>query len=386
MTIALKVGGVESAVQVTADAPMLETARSQIASTVTHADVEALPMNGRSFLDLALLAPGVSPTNVGGGTQLFPETSAVPGVGLSVGSQRNLSNNFMVDGLSANDDAAALSGIPYGVDAVDQMQVVTSGGQAELGRALGGFVSVVTRSGTNAMRGEAYEYARSSRFNAPNPLSGQTLPMSQSQFGVSFGGPVARDRTFFFSNVESRRLDQTGLVTIAPENAALINAKLAAVGYQGPSVTTGEYPNPMDTANFVGKVDHQLTGADHLSLRYSVYSANSDNARAAGGLNAPSASAGLDNLDQTIAAGNVLSLSPRMVLESRGAVCRERSERSADRSDRTGSHQLPTSRPSAHRRAARPAGTTICSRSSTTCRIRPGRTRFAPAWTCSTTT
>jgi len=296
---------------------MLETARSQIASTVTHADVQALPMNGRNFLDLALLAPGVSPTNVGGGTQLFPETSAVPGVGLSVGSQRNLSNNFMVDGLSANDDAAALSGIPYGVDAVDQMQVVTSGGQAELGRALGGFVSVVTRSGTNAMRGEAYEYSRNSRFSAPNALSGKTLPMSQSQFGVSFGGPVARDRTFFFSNVESRRLDQTGLVTIAPENAALINAKLAAVGYQGPSVTTGEYPNPIDTANFVGKVDHQLTGADHLSLRYSVYSASSDNARAAGGLNAPSASAGLDNLDQTIAAGNVLSLSPRMVLESR---------------------------------------------------------------------
>src|SRR5262249_11379195 len=160
------------------------------------------------FLDLALLVPGVSSTNVGGGTQLFPETSAVPGVGLSVGSQRNLSNNFMVDGLSANDDVAALSGIPYGVDAVDQMQVVTSGGQAELGRALGGFVSVVTRSGTNAMRGEAYEYARDSRFNAANALSGQTLPMSQSQFGVSFGGPVARDRTFFFSNVESRRLDQ----------------------------------------------------------------------------------------------------------------------------------------------------------------------------------
>jgi hypothetical protein len=317
LAIPLKVGGVESMVQVTAEAPMLETARSQIASTVTHADVQALPMNGRNFLDLALLAPGVSPTNVGGGMQLFPETSAVPGVGLSVGSQRNLSNNFMVDGLSANDDAAALSGIPYGVDAVDQMQVVTSGGQAELGRALGGFVSVVTRSGTNAMRGEAYEYARNSRFNAANALSGRTLPMSQSQFGVSFGGPVARDRTFFFSNVESRRLDQTGLTTITPENAALINARLAAVGYQGPHVTTGEYPNPIDTANFVGKVDHQLTGADHLSVRYSLYSTNSDNARAAGGLNAPSASAGLDNLDQTIAAGNVLSLSPRMVLESR---------------------------------------------------------------------
>jgi len=73
-------------------------------------------MNGRNFLDLALLIPGVSPTNIGS-AQLFPETSAVPGQGISVASQRNLSNSFIVDGLSANDDAAGLSGIPYGVDA-----------------------------------------------------------------------------------------------------------------------------------------------------------------------------------------------------------------------------------------------------------------------------
>ena len=88
--------------------------------------------------------------------QLFAETSAVPGVGLSVGSQRNLSNSFIVDGLSANDDAAGLSGMPYGVDAVEQFQVVTSGGQAELGRALGGYVNVVTRSGTNTVKGTAH--------------------------------------------------------------------------------------------------------------------------------------------------------------------------------------------------------------------------------------
>ena len=123
---------------------MLEAARSQIAGTVSQAEVQSLPMNGRNFLDLALLVPGVSPTNIGS-TQLFAETSAVPGQGLSVGSQRNLSNNFIVDGLSANDDAAGLSGIPYGVDAVEQFQVVTSGGQAELGRALGGYVNVVTQ-------------------------------------------------------------------------------------------------------------------------------------------------------------------------------------------------------------------------------------------------
>ena len=130
-----------------------------------EAEVADLPLNGRNFLDVALLAPGVAPPNINS-TQLFAETSAVPGVGLSVGSQRNLSNSFIVDGLSANDDAAGLSGMPYGVDAVEQFQVVTSGGQAELGRALGGYVNVVTRSGTNQLRGTAYGYFRDDALNA----------------------------------------------------------------------------------------------------------------------------------------------------------------------------------------------------------------------------
>ena len=147
-------------------------------------------------------------------TQLFPETSAVPGVSLSVGSQRNLSNNFIVDGLSANDDAAGLSGITYGVDAVEQFQVVTSGAQAELGRALGGYVNVVTKSGTNVLHGTVYDYLRDDRFNAKNALSGTKLPMNQAQYGGSLGGPLVANRTFYFANVEQRRLDQTGLATI----------------------------------------------------------------------------------------------------------------------------------------------------------------------------
>src|SRR5260221_759912 len=193
LPLTLSVGGLDTSVTVRGRAEILETARSQIAGTVSQIEVKNLPMNGRNFLDLALLVPGVSPTNTAS-TQLFAETSAVPGQGMSVGSQRNFSNNFIVDGLSANDDAAGLSGIPYGVDAVDQFQVVTSGGQAELGRALGGYVNVVTKSGTNASHGELYDYARDDRFNAANPLllaanttgTGVTkLPMSQKQFGGS---------------------------------------------------------------------------------------------------------------------------------------------------------------------------------------------------------
>ncbi|MCC7009650.1 MAG: TonB-dependent receptor [Acidobacteria bacterium] len=318
----LAVGAIEDAVTVTADAPIIETARSQIAATVPRTEITAMPLNGRNFLDLALLVPGVAPPNVGGGTQLFAETSAVPGVSLSVSGQRNLSNSFIVDGLSANDDAAALSGISFGVDALEQVQVVTSGGQAELGRALGGYVNVVTRSGTNDLRAEMYTFVRDDGLTAKNALSGRTLPMHQDQAGATLGGPIARNRTFFFGNVEVRRLDQSGIVTISAADAAAINRRLADVGYGGPGAATGVYANPIDTTHGVARLDHHFADGDHVFLRYSLYDAASRNARGAGGINAPSASSGLDNLDQTIAAGHVRSLSDRTVLETRAQFAR----------------------------------------------------------------
>jgi hypothetical protein len=323
LPVALSLESVNAVVTVTGDATVLEAARSQIAGTVPLAEVQALPMNGRQFLDLALLVPGVAPTNTAS-NQLFAETSAVPGQGLSVGSQRNFSNSFIVDGLSANDDAAGLSGIPYGVDAIEQFQVVTSGGQAELGRALGGYVNVVTKSGTNVQHGDLYGYFRDDSLNAPNPLlttplpdGSRTLPMSQQQYGGSLGGPIAKNRTFYFANVEQRRLDQSGLVTIPEATVATINARLAAVGYPGSLVSTGVYPNPVRSTNVLGKIDHQISGADLLTLRYSHYDVTSSNSRGAGGTSAPTASAGLDNGDRVFSVANVWTLSSRTVNETR---------------------------------------------------------------------
>ena len=317
LPITLQVAGLDATVSVSAETTVLDAARSQIAITLSTREVEHLPANGRSFVDLALLAPGVSPTNVGS-TQLFPETSAVAGATLSVGSQRNLSNNFIVDGMSANDDAAGLSGITYGLDAIAQLQVVTSGAQAELGRALGGYVTVLTKSGTNTRRGSMYEFFRDDALNARNALLRASLPMQQSQYGGSLGGPLRRDRTFFFTNIERRQLDQTGLVTISRTAADVINARLRATGYGASLVETGVYENPLDTTNLLGKIDHHLSGANQLSVRYVLYSAGARNARGAGALNAPSASSGLDNVDHSISVGNTLMLSPRVVMEARG--------------------------------------------------------------------
>jgi hypothetical protein len=316
LPVSLELSGVSALVAVTGRTDTLEAARSQIAGTIPQAEIGSLPLNGRNFLDLALLVPGVSPTNTNS-TQLFAETSGVPGQGISIASQRNFSNSFIVDGLSANDDAAGLSGIPFGVDAIEQFQVVTSGGQAELGRALGGYVSVVTKSGTNTMRGTMYGFFRDDAFNSKNALTGTTLPMDQQQFGASVGGPLVRNRTFYFTNVEQRLLDQTGVVRILPENVSVINARLAQVGFQGEPVTTGIYPNPVHSLNLLGKVDHQFSGADQLSVRYALYDVSSSNARGVGTLNAPSGSTGLDNTDQSIAVSNVLTLSSNTVNETR---------------------------------------------------------------------
>ena len=249
---------------------MLEAARSQIAGTVSQTEVANLPLNGRNFLDLALLVPGVSPTNVGG-TQLFAETSAVPGSGLSIGSQRNFSNNFIVDGLSANDDAAGLSGMPYGVDAVDQFQVVTSGGQAELGRALGGYVNVVTKSGTNMSRGDLYGYFRDDSFNADERAPGTTRQRHQEAADDAEAvrrEPRRTDRPR--PDVLSSPTSSSGC-SIRPAwrrsltpTSAIVNARLAAVGYPGRRSRPASIPTRCTATNFLGKMDHQFSGNDQL--------------------------------------------------------------------------------------------------------------------------
>ena len=127
-----------------------------------------------------------------------------------------------------------------------------------------------------------------------------------------------KDRTFYFANAEGRALNQSGLITIAPTNVTAINNRLTAVGYRGPLISTGLYPNPVHNANVLAKVDHQWNAKDQFSARYSLYEVHSRNSRGAGALNAASASAGLDNTDQTIALSNIATITPAMVNETRG--------------------------------------------------------------------
>jgi Carboxypeptidase regulatory-like domain/TonB dependent receptor len=321
--IALALSGLSTQVEVTAQAPALETRRTQANATILPAEIDALPLNGRNYLDLALLAPGVSRT-VQRNTERFAETSAVPGTGVSFGGQRNLNNTFIVDGLSANDDAAGLAGTYFAEDVIREFQVVTSGGIAEFGRASSGIVSIVTKSGGNTRHGRGYGFFRDDALDARNPLASRKDPLEQAQYGFSLSGPLARDRAFWFANAERTDLARTGIITIAASAVDPINLVLDRAAYGGPRLATGEFPTGYDTSNVFGRVDHAASDASHLGIRYSLYDVASENARNVGGLNAVSRGTRLDNRDQTLAGHVLSSLSATAVNEFRAQATRSR--------------------------------------------------------------
>jgi hypothetical protein len=321
ITLQLAMAQASSALQVTAEPPVIETERSQLAETVQQTEVQNLPFEGRNYLDLALLLPGVSPTNTAS-TQTLAETSEVVGQGYSVNSQRNFSNSFIVDGLSNNDDAAGVAGNVFSMDTVQQFQVVTSGGQAEFGRALGGYFNIVTKSGTNQFHGASYGFLRSQRLNAENALSRTKLPLTQGQYGTSLSGPLKKDRTFLFGNFEEQRLRTDGVITVTPANAAIINAHLLAVGYQAPLLpqgtgATSTYPTTLHTDTVFVRGDHRVSDNDRLEARYSFYQLNSLNARGAGSFNEVSNGTSVFDTNHTFAASNIMTLSPRVYNETR---------------------------------------------------------------------
>lgn len=312
----LTAGAAAESVSVTAEAPVVEAGRTQVADTITPREVDSLPLNGRNYLDLALLAPNVSRTNTRS-NERFAETSAVPGTGISVAGQRNIGNTFIVDGLSANDDAADLAGTYYSEEVIREFQVITSGGRAEFGRASAGVINIVTQSGTNQARGRAYGFFRNDLLDAKNPLATQEDPLSQSQAGITVGGPIARDRTFWFANVEHTDQNKTGIMTVSEANAAAINRVLDQTAFRGPQIATGDFPTGYRTLNLFGRVDYQVSSTSRLQLRYGFYDVASDNARGVGGLNTVSRGTRLDNADHTAAASWLASLGPRAMNEVR---------------------------------------------------------------------
>ncbi|HKP88317.1 MAG TPA: TonB-dependent receptor [Blastocatellia bacterium] len=322
LPLRLSAVGVNESV-IVASVPVVETVRTQVAETVLPHEIDSLPLNGRNYLDLAALTPGVTRANPVA-NQRFAETSAVPGTQINIAGQRNINNGFVIDGLSANDDAADLPGTFFSQEVIREFQVITSGGIAEFGRASGGIVNVVTSSGGNDWRGRMYGFFRNQRFDGRNPLAATRDPLTQAQYGVSLGGPIKRDRTFLFANFEQTRLHNSTVLTILPANVTALNAVLDQINYTGQRVSTGLAPTGYNSTNLFARADHRINPANLLTVRYNFYDIEGGNARGVGGLNAVSRGTALDDRDQTIAISEVATLSPRTANEARFQFTRSR--------------------------------------------------------------
>src|SRR5712672_383695 len=228
--LTLQVGSAaKTVVEVTTEAPAVQLASSDISAVVNATTVRELPLNGRSWTDLAALQPGVDtiqtqPTFAVGadrGNRCF-------GQQLTISGARPQQNNYRLDGVSINDYAngspGSVLGGSLGVDAIQEFSVLTSNYSAEYGKTSGGVVNASTRSGTNQIHGSAYEFLRNSHLDARNffdEAGKPTPPFKRNQFGGAVGGPIVKNHTFFFVDYEGTRQSKgiTTVATVPSENA-----------------------------------------------------------------------------------------------------------------------------------------------------------------------
>lgn len=204
--IALRVGQISETMTVTSQSQQLETETSELGHLVSGRQATTLPLNGRNFAQLAQLGAGVAPAEPGSRT----ETS----FGFSSNGARALQNNYLLDGVDNNANLAdVLNGSAYviqpSVDAIGEFKVETNSYSAEFGRGNGAILNAVIKSGTNSFHGNVYEFFRNDKLDGRNAFDflGRQ-PYQQNQFGATFGGPIIKDKTFFFVDYEGLRIRQ----------------------------------------------------------------------------------------------------------------------------------------------------------------------------------
>lgn len=227
LNFTIRIGQVTQRIEVTGQAPTVDLSSSTVSSVVSSTTVRELPLNGRDWTSLATLQPGVNsdaqiqmPTNTGSTERL----NRGLGTQLSISGTRPQANSYRVDGINVNDYAnggpGSVQGGALGVDAIQEFSVLTANYTAEYGRTAGGVINAITRSGTNSFHGDAFEFVRNSSLDAANFFDnfGGSIkpPFRRNQFGGSGGGPIRKDRTFFFGDYEGLRQDLgiSGLATV----------------------------------------------------------------------------------------------------------------------------------------------------------------------------
>src|SRR5277367_81252 len=287
INIGLQVESQGARVVVTTEVQTIEPTKTEISQVVNSQQIASLPISGRLFTDFALLTPGVTTSRTSLGTT-FTEYEATQ---ISFGGMRSFSNEITVDGADFVNTASGVQRSTPPQESVQEFRVVNNSFGAESGRALGGIVNIVTKSGTNDIHGSVYEYFQNSYTDSrnllqkPEPeLQSVLLPdtLQQNQFGATVGGPIVKDKTFFFINYEGKRYAQSplfppdlvnnlqtiddakALLGLAPEgcNVGLASCNLSNEAY----LNSFEKTSNNDTG-FV-RLDHEFNANNRMAIRY----------------------------------------------------------------------------------------------------------------------
>jgi outer membrane receptor protein involved in Fe transport len=339
---------VSEAVTVTDVAPIVETTRAQVSASVGERAVRELPVNGRNFLDFVTLTPGVVRDPRAGD--------------LSFGGQKGTLNSIQIDGVDNNNlffgqslgrTGSGRAPYQFSQDAVQEFQVNTNSFSAEFGRAAGGAINVVTKSGSNEFHGVAFDFfrdrslnANSLRFDAgleagtggkpaliPNgfrfdPASQRVVggpdkpPYHFHQFGGNIGGPIKKDRAFFFFNYDGQRNTQPNIVNVLPAADPTNPASVAGRNRLLPLAVN--YTRGFDQDVYLGKVDWQLNSVNRLNFRYNRQKFTGTNLENGGATNAQEHSGDSLVTTDTFTVTLNTAFSPRLLNEFRAQIARDR--------------------------------------------------------------
>lgn len=332
--VSVKVAAGTEKVVVTTETPPVEPTRTEVSQVISTNQIESLPISGRLFTDFALLTPGVTT----GRTSLQSTITETEVTRISFGGMRDLSNMVTVDGADTVNTATGSQRSTPSQEAVSEFRVVNNGFGAEQGRAMGGIVNIITKSGTNDLHGSLYDYIENDAVNARTllqPAATGTTPaapktLRQNQFGGTLGGPVKKDKTFFFMNYEGQRRAEAP--TQSPEltaNLALIDAAKAILMGPGFDENIGALKT-QDTDRGLIKLDHQINTNNRLSLRYNIEDGRSLNVLVGdtldgGGIGAPSSGHNNYLRDQSLVGTLSTQLSPSIVNTALGQYARRHS-------------------------------------------------------------
>jgi len=309
-------GGVEEKVEVAVTSELVEPTRTEVSTVITERQIINLPVNGREFINFALLSPAVT---VGDTTSGNTDVIVEPVTKLSFAGQ-NIHYNFIaVDGA---DDISTASGIQRGTppqESVQEFRVINTDYSAEFGRATAGIVNIITRSGTNEWHGSLYEYFRNDAMDAVNLLQATGAHvLRQNQFGAAIGGPLQKDKTFIYGNYEAQRRGESPFYNSAVlANIKAINEVKAIYGLT-PEPNLGSVLRTNDSDNGFVRMDHRFSDSENMFVRYFINDGRLLNQSPLNdGFDLPSAFKNNFYRDQSVAGTFASVINPQLVNELR---------------------------------------------------------------------